>query len=92
MEKIREQAATAKMTISCFVRQSIGHDAPSNFDKPTLPELKTAARLARISSGLGYLLRLCEQRKDVPIDPMFKYIHEIKTVIWDVVSEIRERR
>ena len=85
---LKAQSESNGLSISQYLRMAVGQEQSFNMHQPTRPELKTAARIVKVSSGLTYLLRLCEGRK-ITIEEIKPVINDIQAAIMDLTYELR---
>ena len=92
ISEVRLRAAENRLTVSAYVRASLGGVPASPCSLPTSSDLKLAGRLAKVSSGLTYLLRLLEQRNvTVGRAEITSNITDLKSVLWELAMTLRER-
>ena len=86
--EVQRQAATNGWTVSHFLRIALAQFTPTSNPVNTKENLRLASSLTKVSSGLSYLLRLCERQK-VPLEELRPVIDEVQTVILDLATELR---
>ena len=85
---LHQRAATSACSVSNYVRMAIGRDNQTQSPVISRENLKTAANLVKINSGLSYLIRLCERQR-VPIDEIRPVVQAVQEVIWTLAAELR---
>lgn len=91
LEELKRRASANNCTISGYIRLSLANVPIIPISPPSMPELRVAARLAKISSGLTYLLRLCEHNH-FSLGDTRQTIGELQAVMSDLAMQLRERQ
>ena len=91
LANLKARAKSCGLSVSEFLRRASVEVQAIPDKQPTHTELKAAARIAKIGSGLTYLLRLCEIHR-FNIDEIRPVILEIQSLCLDIAAELRSRR
>ena len=89
---IQSKAAAQRLTVSAYLRGTTDREVATPFVEPCRHDLMMAGRLARVSSGLTYLLRLMERNGGYPnAIEIASNIADLKTVMLELALKLRGR-
>ena len=89
---IQSKAAAQRLTVSAYLRGTTDREVATPFVEPCRHDLMMAGRLARVSRGLTYLLRLMERNGGYPNAIEIAYnIADLKTVMLELALKLRGR-
>ena len=93
LRSIQSKAAAHRLSVSAYMRCATDREVATPFVEPCQHDLRLAGRLAKVSSGLTYLLRLMEGNgNSVDAIQIASNVAEIKSLMLELVMSLRGRR